>query len=358
MSIAANYIDINTIVLTGDYVHTLTQGMAIRADCGVDGLKIVKVHKIEYKGGKTVIYLIPSESTDLTANLQTVDFSCVKPNSQKITGNFGNIPADWIWMYRGFRRGLYMVWNGTWDSIILKPGMFHYYNYEHSMEIIAILESEITWNGFNSMGLAASTWYYIYLNDLSLDTCIINPATTSFTISSTAPSFDPVRFKWYHPTNYTNCLWFFQSGGTSGVHPFLWHPEVYLMNRYTWERQSYQWTGANVQNIPVDVPLTIPTNLRIMMNFNLHHFWGHYVENYHYVRPYTCGGQSSNSWIFRHTNANAYGSTSEEQSTFFLPVDNNKYIQYYFNVDDNSSYQSYARNTSRYFFLPIGFVET
>ena len=35
MAISASYIDARTIVLTGDYIHSLAPGMAIRTDGGV-----------------------------------------------------------------------------------------------------------------------------------------------------------------------------------------------------------------------------------------------------------------------------------------------------------------------------------
>jgi hypothetical protein len=355
MAISASYIDAHTIVLTGDYIHSLAPGMAIRTDCGVDGIIVVKVKWMEYKGGKTIIYVIPSESTDITGNLQTVDFSCIKPTNQRHMGNFGNIPIDWVFAYRGFRRAGHMFWN-TWDSFTLKSGIFHYYNYDTDRECLITLESDVVWTGWNAAGLTTSVWYYIYLNHLDENSNIISPATTSFTVSSTAPSFDSARFKWYHPTNYMNCLWFFESAGTSGVHPFFWHPFFYQVCRYSWTRQEYRWTGSYVQNIGVDTPLTIPSSFKIFHHFEQLHFWGYYVENYMYNRAYNWN--SPNSWMCRHTHQGSYGSGSADNYSFFLPVDNNKLITLYYNQDDNSSYASYMKHQSRGFYLPIGFIET
>lgn len=357
MSISANYVDEHTITLSGDYVHTIANGMSIRADCGVDGIRITKADKIEYKGGKTIIYTIPSESNDLTANLQTVDFSCIKPNSQKEIGNFGNTPSDWTWLFRGFRRGLYMDWV-SWDEITLKPGMMHYYNYETERECIVTLESDVQWQGHNSAGYTAGYWYYIYLRPLDENTFIIPPETGSFYITSTAPSFDPVKFKWYHPTNYWNCIWFFCSNGTSGVHPFLWMPNVYFNSRgYAWERQEYRWTSSYVQTPSTDLPLTLPSGMRIMANFNFNHFWGYYIENYWYVKP-TNVSPSPNAWIYRHTHTNGYGSNSADQTNIYLPIDSSKTLTLWTNADDNSTYYSYIKVGTRHFMLPIGFVET
>lgn len=357
MAISANYIDEHTIVLTGDYVHTISPGMSVRADCGVDGIKIIKIHKTEYKGGKTIIYTVPSESNDLTANIQTVDFSCIKPNSQKEIGNFGNTPSDWAWFYRGFRRGLYIQWV-SWDEITLKPGMIHYYNYQTEKECIVTLESDVQWQGHNAAGYSSGVWYYIYLRPIEEDSFIITPSTASFYITSTAPSFDSARFKWYHPTNYWNCIWFFQSGGTSGVHPFLWMPNVYNFSRGAeWGRQEYRWTGSYVQTPSIELPLTLPSGMRIITSFNFIHVWGYYLENYWYVKPPNVGA-NPNAWVFRHTHTNGYGSNSAEQCTYYLPIDNAKTYTLWASGDDNSSYSSYWRSQSRYFLLPIGFVET
>lgn len=360
MSIVSSYIDTHIISIIGDYTHTLSPGMTVRTDCGTDGVRLVKVDKLEYKGGKTIIYTIPSESEDMTGNLQNVSFSCIKPASQNKTGNYGNIPADWLWMYRGFKRGITLSWY-TWDRIDLSPGYVHYYDYSSTRETFAILESAVSFTGLLTAGYTANTWYYIYLNVLDSQTSIINPVSTAFTISSTAPTFDTTYFKWYHPTGGLNCIAFFQmhTPGTAGVLPFLYTPKIFFIHpRYAWNRTSTLWTGANQQNMNVDMPLTIPTSIKVLQNFNFLISFAYYAEVYWYNRAY--GVTTNPNWMIRHTPSGIYNNTSSSNTSYFSPIDNSKLVTLIANADSTAGGQFFPaiKNQSRYFLLPIGFIET
>lgn len=352
MAITASYVDASTLNMVGDYRYNLPMGVAIRANCGTDGIKIVYVSKSEYKGGKTIVYLVNSESDDLTANLVNLDISSVKPNSMQLEGNSGNIPVDWLWLYRGSRRGMALSWIST-DRIDILPGAMHI-TYENR-EIYAILESTVSLTGFSTASLTVNTWYYIYLYPLVDETCVIPAASSSFFYSSTAPTFSSTTMQWGHPTEpQFKCIGFFLSGSSgSSVRQFFWTSKFYQLNYKYWFFDVGRTAWSNWQynmQILAAIPLTIPTELRIFaqMDVSAHLNW-QTATNWYY-RPYGCT-RNTDPWFIYHQ-AYQYG---QEFTQIGVHFDNNKLLPVKTGADTAQTY--YLRTTVCHFKLPVGFCE-
>ena len=353
MAITASYIDASTFNMIGDYKNNLPIGIAIRANCGTDGIKIVYVDKSEYKGGKTIVYLINSESDDLTANLVNIDISSVKPNTMQLTGNSGNIPVDWLWLYRGFRKGVTPTWINS-DRIDITKGMIHY-RYE-GREILAIIESDISITGLNAASLSVDTWYYIYMLPPNDESCVIN-SSSFFIYNTTSPIFNSTYLQWVHPVEIQwKCIGFFYSlSAGSGVKQFYFGPKwFHFSTPRSWASVSrYQWSNWQYNMSAPYIPLTIPSDFRIIAQTMFWHYYGYNASVYWYYRPYGCTQNYSIASFHRHISPMASGSTY-----VMVPLDNNKLISFKTDVDFSASYIPVVYWTTESFKLPMGFIET
>jgi len=85
MSLSATYVDQDTFTVSGNYADYLIVDRMVRCDCGADGIKKRVVTSSSYAGGTTTVNLKADATRNLTANLDTFEWSVVKP------GSVGNI---------------------------------------------------------------------------------------------------------------------------------------------------------------------------------------------------------------------------------------------------------------------------
>lgn len=207
MSIAATYVSATSFTASSDLTTQFTPGRAIRADCGVDGIKYAYVSYSSYAAPTTTVTLESTDSQAITSNLSAVLFSRIQA---KEAG--GNVPLQEVWMNRGFKSGMTLTWKDA-DEIYVDSGALHIDN--GTAENIYCAQSQLT---KQLTSLSASTWYAIYVdppdNGLSL-------VAADIEYSTTMPTYDQAKRGWYHGTNTDwRCIGFIFSDGSSNIKPF------------------------------------------------------------------------------------------------------------------------------------------
>lgn len=241
MSITATYASSTSFTVATDRTSDFSPGMAVRLDCGVDGVKYGFVSYSSYSAPDTTVNLDSTESQAITNNLASVDFSRVK---SKEAG--GNLPLQVIWMNRGFKGGLTLSYKDA-DEIYIDSGALHIDN--GSAENVFCAQSKLT---KQLTSLSASTWYAIYVdppdNGLSL-------VADDIEYASTMPTYDQAKRGWYHPTNTDwRCIGFIYSNASSQVTGFTIASQLYRLSASI---TAQTWADGNV-NTSLDITLTIP----------------------------------------------------------------------------------------------------
>ncbi len=241
MSITATYVSGTQFTVATDRTTDFNPGVALRMDCGADGIKYGYVSYSSYSAPNTTVYLDSTESQAITANLASVDFSRVL---SKETG--GNVPLQLIWMNRGFKSGLTLSYKDA-DEVYIDSGALHIDN--GSAENVYCAQSQLT---KQLTSLSASTWYAIYVdppdNGLSL-------VADDIEYSSTMPTYDQAKRGWYHPTTTDlRCIGFIYSNASSQVTAFTISRQIYRLSALI---TAQTWADGNV-NTSLDITLTVP----------------------------------------------------------------------------------------------------
>lgn len=224
--ITAAYVSTTSFTVANDMTTDFVNGQAVYMDCGVDGIKYGFVDYSSYSSPNTTIYLNSNESQVITANLTGCYFGRVK-----FSENYSNIPVQLVWMMRGFKQGMNLIWKDS-KEFYVDAGARHLD--DGTSENVYRAPGQLT---KSVTGLSVSTWYAVYAkpptNGLILTASQIEYATTM-------PTYDQAKGGYYHPSSTSwRCIGFFDSDSSGNIRPF-----IHQANKFLWTDYEIAWANG------------------------------------------------------------------------------------------------------------------
>lgn len=224
MAIAATYVDADTFTIVGDETTVFEAGRRVRCACGVDGIKYGTILSSSYSNPDTTVNLTAA-SNDLTANLATVKYGVIGKGPDDSMPEHIHSETEGAGGYlisKGMTERAQFTWKDA-DEIYLGVSI---YRHMGTKVQTVYWDSALTFvfgsggSNADSDDLAASGWFYMYLDDSAIVTAASPVITNAQIVAVTAePTWSDAKRGWYNGND--RCIFAVRTNGSNNVLEFF-----------------------------------------------------------------------------------------------------------------------------------------